>query len=109
MHHMYDHLKKFPRRMLLPHRLMPYSTRVITEVHQKTPLNDTHSWQHMSCCLPRQNCDNRLSWVHIKDPQVEMINYLGLHVPLGNVDFLLERFRSCKMIPQMLDAYTFCP
>ena len=89
MQHMYDHLKKYPRRMLLPHRLMPYMDRALEVAHYRNVVNDTHSWQYQSCCLPRQNCDHRRDWVNLNSPTVPLINYLGLHVPLGNVDFLL--------------------
>eukprot|EP00597_Dinobryon_sp_UTEXLB2267_P000987 CAMPEP_0170065456 /NCGR_PEP_ID=MMETSP0019_2-20121128/5536_1 /TAXON_ID=98059 /ORGANISM="Dinobryon sp., Strain UTEXLB2267" /LENGTH=553 /DNA_ID=CAMNT_0010272329 /DNA_START=11 /DNA_END=1669 /DNA_ORIENTATION=+ len=32
---MYAHLKKFPGHMILPHRLMPYSDRVMQEAHDR--------------------------------------------------------------------------
>ena len=35
----YNHLKQFPGHMVLPHRLMPYSKRVIDEVFDKDSAN----------------------------------------------------------------------
>jgi len=32
---LYDNLKQFPGRMLLPHRLMPYSHMVINKAHNR--------------------------------------------------------------------------
>ena len=121
---MYDHLKKYPDRMMLPHRLMPYSDRVVKEVHKRN-INDItgtpstfiqmeiskgyavgpNDWMTQSCCLERQNCVDRKSWKSISAPEVPIINYHGLFVPLGNVNFLAESYRYCK-----LSAYTnICP
>lgn len=47
--------------------------------------------------LERQNCKDRKTWVKIYDPKVHILNYLGLHVPLGNVNFLDEKYRSCTL------------
>ena len=113
----YDYLKKFPQHMMLPHRLMAYSTRSIAEVHLR-PLsrnivskpeelsNTTESWNQMSCCLPRQNCGNRKNWVSIKSPEVHTLNYFGIEVPLGNVNFLDEMYRSCKLTDERME---YCP
>ena len=107
---MYDHLKIYPSRMMLPHRLMPYSNRVIQEVHNRTvDIMEGHvnrnDWMKQSCCMPRQNCGERKSWRSIKDDNVPIINYYGLYVPLGNVNFLDEKYRFCS-----LDSYTdICP
>ena len=49
---MHDHLKKNPYRMLLPHRLMPYSNRVITEVHGRVKDQTENAWMNQSCCPP---------------------------------------------------------
>lgn len=94
---MHDHLKRFPHRMLLPHRLMPYSDRVITEVHGRSKDQPENAWMKQSCCLPRQNCGERKSWKSIRDPVVPFIDYYGLNVPLGNVNFLDESYRYCSL------------
>ena len=115
---MYEHLKKYPDRMLLPHRLMPYSDRAIKEVHKRNIDNITgkptgealvdnkkglaigpNDWQKQSCCMERQNCAERKTWKHISDPEVPIINYHGLFVPLGNINFLAESYRYCKIGP----------
>ncbi len=116
---MHDHLKKWPDRMILPHRLMPYSDRVIQEVHKRDISDITKSpqgkaakekvanglaigpndWMEQSCCMQRQNCVERKTWKPIASPSVPIINYHGLYVPLGNVNFLAESYRFCEMSP----------
>lgn len=91
--------------MLLPHRLMPYSDRVIGEVH-KRPLPPENQWMNQSCCLPRQNCIERKEWKSIKHEAVPVINYYGLYVPLGNVNFLDEQYRYCSLTDYVGD---YCP
>jgi len=106
---MYSHLKKYPGHMILPHRLMPYSNRVIGEVHKRDmkPMVDG-AWATQSCCLPRQNCQERKTWLPIADPGVPVINYYGLYVPLGNVNFLAESYRSCKLV-DYVGKESYCP
>jgi len=115
---MYSHLKKYPDRMLLPHRLMPYSSRAMKEVHKRNIDNITrrptgealadnqkglaighNDWQKQSCCMERQNCKDRKTWKHVSDPDVPVINYHGLYVPVGNINFLAESYRYCRMSP----------
>ena len=103
---LYDHLKMYPRRMLLPHRLMPYSDRVIQEVHKRTVDHEHNRWMAQSCCLPRQNCQERKTWLSVFDPNLPVINYYGLYVPLGNVNFLNEEYRGCVMSDLIPD---YCP
>jgi hypothetical protein len=60
-----------------------------------------------SCCLPRQNCKSRASWVPLRDPSVPLVNLFGLQVPLGNCNFLGEEYRACEMnLDRRLD---YCP
>jgi hypothetical protein len=102
---MYENLKRYPHRMLLPHRLMPYSDRVMKEVHQRHLGEDRNAWMNQSCCMPRQNCGERKSWKSLREPDVPVVNYHGLNIPLGNVNFLDESYRYCK-----LGQYVeFCP
>lgn len=61
---------------------------------------------NMSCCMPRQNCVERKTWKHLSDPAVPIINYYGLYVPLGNVNFLDEKYRTCTLTPYVGD---YCP
>ena len=93
--------------MMLPHRLMPYSDRVIGEIHKRNVKSfQENVWMNQSCCLQRQNCVERKTWLSIKDPGVPVINYYGLYVPLGNVNFLDEKYRSCKLTSYVGE---YCP
>lgn len=75
---MYEHLKKFPGHMILPHRLMPYSKDAMTLAHKRSVEKFVYNeWMEQSCCLERQNCIERKSWKHVKDEDVPVINYYG--------------------------------
>lgn len=104
--------------MLLPHRLMPYSSLAMSIAHQRElqsmPYN---AWMGQSCCLPRQNCMERKSWKALRPGKntgkaqesmsaVPVINYYGLYVPLGNVNFLREEYRACTLTSSTLE---YCP
>ena len=79
---LYDHVDRYPRRMLLPHRLMAYPEIVLSHVHKRRLLpaeksqfnlfdsssssssSRSHSsiddsWRKSNCCLTRQNCVDR--------------------------------------------------
>jgi hypothetical protein len=103
---MHAHLKLYPQRMMLPHRLMVYSDRIMEEVHGKTIDKTPNTWMKQSCCLPRQNCGERKSWKGVADPSVAVMNYYGLYVPLGNVNYLGEQYRACKIGPH---EPNYCP
>lgn len=93
--------------MMLPHRLMPYSPLAITKAHKRNvSLIKENIWMNQSCCLPRQNCIERTTWKSVKSPVVPMINYYGLYVPLGNINFLREEYRYCYLSPYIGD---YCP
>ena len=53
--YMYDSLRKYPSRMLLPHRLMAYSTRIMKEIHKKADMlspKPQEDWvTSLSCCI----------------------------------------------------------
>lgn len=102
---------------------MVYSERVMTDIHTRKKSNtaalditarpssassvDTlNDWRNMRCCMPRQNCLDRNTWVSIASPSVPLVNYSGLIVPLGNADFLMERYRSCSI--EAYDSNKFC-
>lgn len=103
----FDHLKKYPNKMILPHRLMPYSKEAITLGHKKSVDGiQNNDWMNQSCCLERQNCANRANWRELSHADVHVISYYGLYVPLGNVNFLLEEYRTCKLTPFVGD---YCP
>jgi hypothetical protein len=87
----YGHLKKFPRRLMLPHRLNPYPPAVIIErYHRNVSEHQYMDWMHMSCCLERQNCGNRKSWKSVGEPVVKILNIYGLQVALGACLFSLD-------------------
>ena len=95
--------------MMVPHRLMPYSNRVIAEAHHRD-IQSIHdgAWADQSCCMPRQNCQERKTWVPIANSSVPIINYYGLYVPLGNVNFLAESFRACTL-SDYVGEKGYCP
>jgi hypothetical protein len=104
---MFDHLKKYPGRMILPHRLMPYSKEVANIVHKKEVEKiELNKWMVQSCCMERQNCQDRKTWQNLAHPSVPVIDYYGLYVPLGNVNFLDERYRACTLTSYIGD---YCP
>jgi hypothetical protein len=84
------------------------SASASASVSSRETLND---WRDLSCCMPRQNCIERVTWVPIaKKETVPLLNYSGIIVPLGNSNYLLESYRSCTMMPKQLDGETsFCP
>lgn len=95
--------------MLIPHRLMPYSNRVMAEAHKRTISTiEDGAWTTQSCCMPRQNCGERKSWLPVADPKVPVINYYGLYVPLGNVNFLAESYRYCSL-GDYVGEKAYCP
>ena len=111
---LFDQIDKYPRRMLLPHRLMPYPESVLTakSIHDREVKKEWNSrnkegdWLDMSCCLERQNCITRASWVSIKDKEVPIVNVYGLQVPLGNSHFKIEKYRHCVLTNERLEQ---CP
>lgn len=104
---MYNHLKMYPGHMMIPHRLMPYSTEAMDKVFKKEPKSiEENKWMTQSCCMPRQNCVNRKDWKFLKEPEVRVMSYYGLYVPLGNVNFLMEQYRTCSLTDYVGD---YCP
>ena len=102
LHHLYSHLQRYPRRMLLPHRLMPYPDNVLKHMHKRQLNHDGNQlhgddWRDSSCCLPRQNCIERKTWKHISNSSaVPVVNVYGIQVPLGNTHFRIESYRGCN-------------
>lgn len=85
---------------------MPYSKEVITKVHKKVVDEKENNWMKQSCCIERQNCADRKTWKDLAHESVAVINYYGLYVPLGNVNFLMESYRTCKISDYIGD---YCP
>lgn len=95
----YDHLKAFPNRVIVPHRLMPYPNIISKKQLKKDIISrsDPLLWTNYSCCLTRQNCRNRNDWVAVSNKSVSFINIFGLDVALGNTNFHKESYRACKI------------
>jgi hypothetical protein len=55
--------------------------------------------EEYKCCLPRQNCNNRESWVPIGHNGLSFIEIEGLMCALGNNNFRQGLFRACKLLP----------
>ena len=68
---LFDQIDKYPRRMLLPHRLMPYPDNVLTVIHKRKidrewqRQNKYGDWLEQSCCIMRQNCLSRSKYVTV--------------------------------------------
>ncbi len=109
MEDMYALLLKYPRRVLVPHRLIPYAHEVMKQygyIHRNALFaydsasmrsNSSRQPSALSCCLPRQNCVDREDWVKIGDKQLPLMTYDGMLVALGNANFRDETFRPCTL------------
>lgn len=107
---LYGHLQHYRRRMVVPHRLMPYPEEVLHTAHHKptstmvnpTARSDTDisndTMLQYKCCMPRQNCVERKTWVPLRHNSVPVLRVHGLAVPLGNSNFHLETYRPCSML-----------
>lgn len=104
----YEHLNKYHRQLLLPHRLMPYPNAVLQYHHHRNiSLFHPFDWYDMNCCLPRQNCRDRKTWLKVSNETIPILNIYGLQVPLGNTNFHEETYRGCQLYP--LGGLSFCP
>lgn len=107
----YEHLRQFPRQMIIPHRLIPYPLDVLKYRHKREPSNASngpYDWMDMTCCMPRQNCRERKDWMHVGNTSVPAVNIYGLEVPLGNNDFHAERYRACTL-SESSSPHMYCP
>lgn len=108
-----QYLLKYPRRVLVPHRLMVYSENILGKIHNRyqsgkgsamidvisTQSGSLDDWKKLSCCIPMQHCTDRKAWVHVANPALPLLNYSGIIIPLGNSNFLLEEYRPCFLQP----------
>ena len=107
----YEHLRQYPRRMIIPHRLIPYPSDVLKYRHKREPINlhnGPYDWMDMTCCMPRQNCRERKQWLHVSNVSVSSINVYGLEVPLGNNNFHAETYRAC-VLSESSSPHMYCP
>jgi hypothetical protein len=90
---LYGHLKRFPRRVVIPHRLTPYPEAVLVHVyHRNASKVAPQAWMNMTCCLPRQNCLTRREWKSIQDHAVPHLNIYGFQVALGESQLYASHF-----------------
>lgn len=94
---------------VVPTSLMPQAANLRRSKDE--PRGTLNDWRTLSCCMPRQNCIERETWIPINKPDgVPLLNYSGLMVPLGNSNFLMESYRSCQIQPNpLLGETSFCP
>ena len=103
----YKHLELYKRRLIVPHRLMPYPEAVLTQFHQRDIFKNIPSqalkghsvrdWEGMNCCLRRQNCYDRREWIKVKNQTVPLVSVYGIITPLGNANFHSEEYRYCTL------------
>eukprot|EP01035_Chromulina_nebulosa_P024709 gene24709-32186_t len=94
----YDYVSANKRHLVIPHRLMPYPEEILTYFWNRTlSTAGPYDWMDFTCCLPRQLCQERNHWIHVKNSSVPILNMFGLQVPLGNTDFHRETYRACIM------------
>lgn len=93
----FDFLNKYNRRVLVPHRLVPYPSAIVSLLNRT--ITSADEWQQLKCCLPRQNCERREDWVPPTDTALPLLNFYGLKTAGGNANFKNEMFRSCKIFP----------
>lgn len=108
----YSLLRKYPRRVLVPHRLMPYAhellrSRFNTDVTSgpkysiATELKQSKAEEEigLQCCLERQNCENRgrSHWLPLGHARVRFVQIEGLMVAMGNSNFRQGTFRPCAL------------
>ena len=96
---LYAHIDAYPRRMLVPHRLIPYPVPILEHYHKRnTSAYGPLDFLQQNCCIRRQNCNGkREDWRHVRDPAVVVGNIFGLQVPLGNNNFHAETYRVCRL------------
>ena len=87
------------------------SSQLLRQFHRDDQPAPAHwgDWTAASCCMPRQNCVERDSWVQARDSKsgLQFANIYGIQVALGNANFFEERFRTCaKLLPAHLEV---CP
>ena len=105
---LFTYLKQFPRRLLLPHRLMPYPKLILTEHHKRqVSEHGPFDWYDMNCCIERQGCAERDNWVSVKNGSVPIVNIYGFQVPLGNTNFHAETYRTCVL--NEVGGWPYCP
>ena len=65
-----------------------------------TPSAHLTDWMTQTCCMPRQNCVERSSWISPRNSTsgLQFSHIYSLQVALGNANFHVETFRHCKSL-----------
>eukprot|EP01041_Mallomonas_annulata_P006623 gene6623-13418_t len=82
------------------------NTNINTNMNTNTNESIT-GWLNMSCCMPRQNCANRKTWVSVRHPSVSIVPVFELDVALGNTNFREETYRACEL--SIRKEHGICP
>ena len=114
---LYTHLETYKRRLLVPHRLMPYPEAVLLHFHKRDILQPMptqavkgfrpQDWKTMNCCMRRQNCWDRLEWIKVSNYTVPVVSVYGIVTPLGNSNFHAEDYRYCTLYQR--GGVNICP
>ncbi len=104
---LYRHLETYKRRLVVPHRLMPYPEAVMTHFHKRDVMERLPTqavkgyrpsdWSAMNCCIRRQNCWDRKEWIKVSNTTVPVVSVYGIITPLGNANFHSEEYRYCHL------------
>lgn len=109
---LHAYLDTHPRRVLLPHRLIPYSREILSSLYgawgleRGLPRLPRLSLQQAAsspwrCCLPTVSCSgNHSAMVPLKKALrtsvVPLLNVEGMLVVMGTANFWLHKFRFCQ-------------
>lgn len=106
----YSYLDKYPRHLMVPHRLMAYPSAILALHHKRAASRSGPAdWMDMQCCLPRQHCTERKEWVHVSNAShLPLLNIYGIQVPLGNSNFHAETYRACNLTASGVQGHV-CP
>lgn len=100
---MFELLRVYPRRVLVPHRLIPYPGPVLNKLNRSSGSSPSSS--SASCCLPRQNCAFRNDWVSPRNAALPIVSLFGVPTALGNAHFNAQSFRACVLSANLLPSY----
>jgi len=115
----YPLLNAYPRRVLVPHRLIPFAHEILKSKFNINVAagpkfssykgNTTTGTEKAStagvqredyqCCLERQNCESRgrNHWYGLGHPKLKYVEVDGLMVAMGNSNFRAGTFRPCAL------------
>jgi hypothetical protein len=97
---LYEWMSKSIYGIVSPHRLAIQSKPYLQSIKRslvsvETIMPDTiHSY---ACCLDTGYGQSRVHWKHISDHAVELVNYAGVYLALGNSNFFSQKYRGCNL------------